>query len=190
MKWKTNLTPAQIVYAVAWLFCVAWFWLGNDGGGWIMAYTILSFFLLLPLTSLVSAFLMARRELFGIRVVLTSLLLGVLNLLAMGATFGLSTLLGVANLAAPDLAVVLLEMVPAILGMGLGCLFRARNWNGKVAGGLLLALLAVCYLYLKSLSGSILRIMPILDIPGLIILVCGLWVLIRKQPGKTEINET
>lgn len=34
--------PATI-YMVVWLFCVGWFWLGMDGGGWIMAYTILAF---------------------------------------------------------------------------------------------------------------------------------------------------
>ena len=104
----------------------------------------------------------------------------------MGATFGLSTAIGLTNLAAPDLAVVLLELVPGIIGLGLGCLFRAGNWSYKVAVVLLLGLLALCYIFLKSFSGPILRLMPILDIPALLVFACGLWVPLRNQKAKTE----
>ena len=38
MKKRPGLLPAA-VYLAVWLFCVGWFWLGRDGGGWIMAYT-------------------------------------------------------------------------------------------------------------------------------------------------------
>ena len=58
LKKRSGWLPVTI-YMVVWLFCVGWFWLGMDGGGWIMAYTILAFMVLMPLAALVSAFLLA-----------------------------------------------------------------------------------------------------------------------------------
>ena len=43
--------------------------------------------------------------------------------------------------------------------------------------------LVVCYAVLKTLNGSIWRLLPILDVPALVILGLGFWFLLRK--GKT-----
>ena len=175
--------PATI-YMVVWLFCVGWFWLGMDGGGWIMAYTILAFMVLMPLAALVSAFLLAWKRPLGGWFLGALVLYGTLNFAAIAATFMLSTGLGITRLASPDILIFLLDMVPGAVGLCLGWLFRVRGWGLKRGVTALLVLLAVCYVYLKSLNGSILRPVLILDVPALVFLVIGLWFLLKKNKTK------
>ena len=180
MKKRPVLLPAA-VYLAVWLFCVGWFWLGRDGGGWIMAYTILAHMALMPLAALVSAFLLARERPLGGWFWGALVLYGVLNVGAIAATFMLSTGLGVTRLASPDVVVFLLELVPGAVGLGLGWLFRVRGWGPKASVAALLALLAVCWLLLKSVSVSPYRFLPFLDGPALVILGLGVWFLLRKN---------
>lgn len=49
--WKKSI----LIYMTVWTICVLWFWFGMDGGEWIMAYTILSFGVYLPVTTLIIA---------------------------------------------------------------------------------------------------------------------------------------
>ena len=182
MKKRPGLLPVA-VYLTVWLFCVGWFWLGRGGGGWIMAYTILAHMVLVPLAALASAFLLARERplrgwFWGALV-----LYGVLNVGAIAATFTLSTALGVTKMAPIDALVCLLELVPGAVGLGLGWLFRVKGWGPKAAVAALLALLAVCYVGLKTLNGSIWRLLPILDVPALVLLSLGIWFLLRKNKG-------
>ena len=182
MKKRPGLLPAA-VYLAVWLFCVGWFWLGRGGGGWIMAYTILAHGVLVPLAALVSAFLLARERPLGGWFWGALVLYGVLNFGAIAATFMLSTAIGVTKMAPPDAMVILLELVPGAVGLGLGWLFRVKGWGPKGAVAALLVLLAVCWLLLKSVSVSPYRFLPILDVPALVILGLGLWFLLRKNKG-------
>ena len=179
MKKRPGLLPGA-VYLAVWLFCVGWFWLGRGGGGWIMAYTILAHMVLVPLAALVSGFLLARERPLGGWFWGALVLYGALNVGAMAATFTLSTAIGAANIASPDAVVILLELVPGAVGLGLGWLFRVRGWGSKAAMASLMVLLAVCWLLLKSVSVSPYRFLPFLDGPALVILGLGLWFLLRK----------
>lgn len=180
---KKNRFPAAI-YSAVWLFCVAWFWLGADGGGWIMAYTILAHMVLVPLAALVSAFLLAWGRPLGGWFWGAVILYGALNLGAVAATFTLSTALGLTNIASPDAPILLLELLPGAAGLCLGRLFRVKGWGLKGAVAALLILLAACYVWLKSLGGSVLRPLPLIDVPALALLAAGLWFLLRKGRGK------
>ena len=178
-KKRPGLLPAA-VYLAVWLFCVGWFWLGRGGGGWIMSYTILAHMVLMPLAALVSGFLLARERPLGGWFWGALVLYGVLNVGAIAATFMLSTAIGVTKMAPIDAMVVLLELVPGAVGLGLGRLFRVKGWGPKAAVTALLALLAVCWLLLKSISVSPYRFLPFLDGPALVILGLGVWFLLRK----------
>lgn len=180
MKKRPGRLPAA-VYLAVWLFCVGWFWLGRGGGGWIMAYTILAHGVLVPLAALVSAFLLARERPLGGWFWGALVLYGVLNVGAIAATFTLSTAIGVTKMAPIDALVCLLELVPGAVGLGLGWLFRVKGWGPKAAAAGLMALLAVCWLLLKSISVSPYRFLPFLDVPALVILGLGLWFLLRKN---------
>ena len=184
MKKRPGLLPAA-VYLAVWLFCVGWFWIGGDGGGWIMAYTILAHMALMPLAALVSGFLLARERPLGNWFWGALVLYGTLNVGAIAATFMLSTAIGAANIAPPDAVEILLELVPGAVGLGLGRLFRVKGWGAKVVVAALLALLAVCWLLLKSISVSPYSFMPFLDVPALVILGLGVWFLLRKNGAKT-----
>ena len=182
MKKRPGLLPAA-VYLTVWLFCVGWFWLSRGGGGWIMAYTILAHMVLMPLAAPVSGFLLARERPLGGWFWGALVLYGALNVGAIASTFMLSTGLGITRLASPDAMVYLLELVPGAVGLGLGWLFRVRGWGAKAAVAGLMALLAACWLLLKSISVSPYSFMPFVDVPALAILGVGLWFLLRK--GKT-----
>ena len=169
------------VYLAVWLFCVGWFWIGGDGGGWIMAYTILAHMTLMPLATLVSAFLLDRERPLGGWFWGALVLYGVMNVGAIAATFTLSTAIGAANIASLDAMECLLELLPGAVGLGLGRLFRVKGWGPKGAVAALLVLLAVCYVGLKTLGGSVWRPLPFLDVPALVILGLGIWFLLRKN---------
>ena len=177
---RPGLLPAT-VYSAVWLFCVGWFWLGRGGGGWIMAYTILAHGVLIPLAALVSGFLLAWERPLGGWFWGALVLYGALNVGAIAATFTLSTAIGVTKMAPLGAMVILLELVPGGLGLGLGWLFRVKGWGPKGAVAALLALLAVCYVGLKSISVSPYGFLPILDVPALVVLGLGLWFLLRKD---------
>lgn len=179
MKNRPGLLPAA-VYSAVWLFCVGWFWLGQGGGGWIMAYIILAHMVLVPLAALVSAFLLAWERQLGVWFWGALVLYGALNVGAIAATFTLSTAIGVTKMAPIDAVVVLLELIPGAVGLGLGRLFRVKGWGLKGAVAALMALLAVCWLLLKSVSVSPYRFLPFLDVPALVLLGLGLWFLLRK----------
>lgn len=183
MNEMTKKRPGRLpaaVYSVVWLFCVGWFWLSRGGGGWIMAYTILAHMVLMPLAALASGFLLARERPLGGWFWGALVLYGALNVGAIAATFTLSTAIGVTKMAPIDAAAVLLELVPGAVGLGLGRLFRVKDWGPKGAVAGLMALLAACWLLLKSISVSPWRFMPFLDVPALVLLGLGLWFLLRK----------
>ena len=182
MKKRPGRLPVA-VYSAVWLFCVGWFWLGRGGGGWIMAYTILAHMVLVPLAALVSAFLLVWERPLGGWFWGAMILYGALNFGAIAATFMLSTAVGATKMAPPDAMVILLELVPGAVGLGLGRLFRVKGWGPKAAVAALLALLAVCWLLLKSVSVSPYRFLPFLDVPALVLLGLGLWFLLRKNKG-------
>ena len=184
MQKRPGLLPAA-VYLAVWLFCVGWFWLGRGGGGWIMAYTILAHGVLVPLAAMASGFLLAWERPLGGWFWGALVLYGALNIGAIAATFMLSTGLGITRLASPDVVVFLLELIPGGLGLGLGWLFQVKGWGPKGAVASLLALLAVCWLLLKSVSVSPHSFMPFLDVPALAILGLGGWFLLRKDK---EVN--
>ena len=179
-----------ILYAAVWVLCVAWFWLGMDGGGWIMAYTILTHWVMLPLVSLAAGFLVARRTEVQTReqraglLAGTAVLLGLANLGAVAVTFVLGTALHSVNIAPLEWEECLIFFFPGAVGLGAGSLFHWRNWGAKAAVAVLLGILAVVWVLLKSLGGFILRPLPILDLPALVILAAGIWFLLRKQASR------
>lgn len=97
--WKLSI----LIYMAVWTACVLWFWLGMGGGGWIMAYTILSFGVLIPITTLVIAFRLEWKQDLGIWRWAAMGLFSIMYVAALCATFVLSTFIGVANLAPPSM---------------------------------------------------------------------------------------
>lgn len=180
-KWKQSI----IVYMSVWVVCILWFWLGLTGGGWIMAYTILSFGVLLPVMTLVSAFLLEWRQNLGYWRWAAMGFFSIMYTAALWATFVLSTSLGVANIVTPPLYAFLAGLCPSAVGITLGWLVRSRKLGLKIPAMGLAFLLAVCYVWLKTLNGTFFRPVLILDIPvASIFVILGLCFFFQKKKAK------
>lgn len=116
------------IYLPVWVFCAAWYWLGMSGGGWIMAYGILTLVVLLPLTTLASSALVGWRQDFGFWRWGAVALFPALYELHILVTTSLSTALGFTKIAPLGAAVILYPAVAAVLGLLIGMGIRTL-WN-------------------------------------------------------------
>lgn len=121
---KKRLGKATLVYGVVWAACAVLYWgglaTGALGGGGIMGYTLLALYVALPVAGLVSAFLIGRTRELGWWRLAAPVAAAALYALFVAVTFGLSTALGLANVAAADLAALVLGLVPAAVGLAIG----------------------------------------------------------------------
>lgn len=122
---KKRLIRAAIVYGVVWLACLALYWgflaTGALGGGGIMGYIILTLHIALPIAGIVSTFLIGRVTELGWRRLAAPVAIAVLYVLHTVATFSLSNALGFTNIAPADLAVFMYGLIPAAIGLAVGC---------------------------------------------------------------------
>lgn len=181
--WKLSI----IIYMAVWAACVLWFWLGMSGGGWIMAYTILSFFVILPVMTLVTAFLLEWKQNLGYWRWIAMVFFSIMYVAALCATFVLSTFIGAANIASPSLYTLLVGLCLSAIGITLGWLVRTRKISLKVPAIGLFLLVVVVYVRLKTLNGTFFRPVLILDIPvAVILLILGLRVLLRRNGKRVD----
>lgn len=176
-KWKQSI----LAYIAVWTACVLWFWLGMGGGGWIMAYTILSFGVILPIATLVTAFRLEWKQALGSWRWCVMGFFGIMYLAALWATFALSTYLGATNISAPPLYTFLIGLCPGAVGIALGWAVRSGKIGLKVPVIGLVILLSVCYVGLKTLNGSFFRPVLILDVPAVLALLLGLWLCFKRM---------
>ena len=122
---KRRLIKPAIVYGVVWLACLVLYWgslaTGALGGGGIMGYVILALYIALPIAGIVSAFLIGRLADLGWWRLAALIAIAVLYVLHTVATFSLSNSLGFTNIAPADLAVFMYGLIPAAIGLAVGC---------------------------------------------------------------------
>ena len=122
---KRHLVKPAIIYGVVWFACLALYWgslaTGALGGGGIMGYVILALHIVLPIAGIVSAFLIGRVADLGWWRLAALIAIAVLYVLHTVATFSLSNVLGLTNIAPADLAVFLYGLIPAAIGLAIGC---------------------------------------------------------------------
>lgn len=122
---KRRLIKPAIVYGVVWLACLVLYWgslaTGALGGGGIMGYVILALYIALPIAGIVSAFLIGHVADLGWWRLAALIAIAVLYVLHTVATFSLSNTLGFTNIAPADLAVFMYGLIPAAIGLTVGC---------------------------------------------------------------------
>ena len=122
---KRRLIKPAIIYGVVWLACLVLYWgslaTGELGGGSIMGYVILALYIALPIAGIVSAFLIGRVADLGWWRLAALIAIAVLYVLHTVATFSLSNTLGFTNIAPADLAVFMYGLIPAAIGLAVGC---------------------------------------------------------------------
>lgn len=113
-----SVKRAAIAYAVAWIVCVASYWIQllSGAGSWVFGYILCWNYVLLPLAAFVAcAYVGWRQEVAAFPWVFILILTGA-YVLAPIVTFRLSTALGLANIASGDLWLLLFGFVPGALG--------------------------------------------------------------------------
>ena len=122
---KRRLIKPTIIYGATWLACLALYWgslaTGALGGGGIMGYVILALYIALPIAGIASAFLIGRVADLGWWRLAALIVIAVLYVLHTVATFSLSNALGFTNIAPADLAVFIYGLIPAAIGLAVGC---------------------------------------------------------------------
>ena len=122
---KRRLIKPAIIYGVVWLACLVLYWgslaTGELGGGGIMGYVILALGIALPIAGVVTAFLVGRVADLGWWRLAALIAIAVLYVLHTVATFSLSNALGFTNIAPADLAVFIYGLIPAAIGLAVGC---------------------------------------------------------------------
>ena len=121
---------AAVSYGATWLSCLALYWgglaAGGLGGGAIMTYTILVLYVVLPLSGALASLLVGRTRSLGGRRFLAPLASTTLYLIFTAATFGLSTALGLTNIAPAGAPTAVFAFACSFLGLFVGIRTRAK----------------------------------------------------------------
>lgn len=91
-----------------------------------MGYIILTFHLALPITGVVATFLVGRMAQLGWRRLAAPVAIAILYVLHSASTFSLSNALGLTNIAPADLATFMYGLIPAAIGLAVGCATAKR----------------------------------------------------------------
>lgn len=119
---KLSRLLVVLTYLIIWALSILVFWMGFKEEA--MLYSIATFYLVLPLSTLILAGLVGRKECWtGLRWVML-LFFGFLYMLAPYATFNLANMLAVDRFYLPNLATLLPGLLCAAAGMGIGCGLR------------------------------------------------------------------
>lgn len=119
---KLSRLLVVLTYLIIWALSILVFWMGLKEEA--MLYSIATFYLVLPLTTLILAGLVGRKECWAGLRWLMLLFFGFLYMLAPYATFNLANMLSVERFYLPDLATLLPGLLCAAAGMAIGCGLR------------------------------------------------------------------
>lgn len=133
---RRAIRMAGMLYGAVWLACLALYWgslaTGGLGGGAIMDYTLFVLYVVLPVAGVVASFLVGHaRGLGGGWRLLSPLASAALYHIFTGVTFGLSTALGLVNIAPAAAPTVGLAGACALPGLIVGMVFDTRAWTRR-----------------------------------------------------------
>ncbi len=188
---KSDWKRDALIYMTVWAACVLWFRLGIGGGGWIMAYTILSFGVILPVTTSATAFRLERKLDRGYPSLIVLGFLSVMYAAALLLTFVLSTYLGETKISVPSPYVFLIGLCSAVIGIVFGRAVRTEKMSPRVPVIAFVILIVFCYVILKTMNGSLLRPVPALDVPAALLLISGLRLCFKRaRKGRQADGQT
>ena len=122
------------IYLVAWVLLIVLFWLGKGAlQGDPMGYSLLAFYIILPVVTIVTAFFIGKDRMWGHSKWFTVIFYGLMYMLAEYATFSLSNMLHneYSNFNLPEFGMFFAGAAMAALGIVVGIL--AGNASAKKA---------------------------------------------------------
>lgn len=124
------------VYLLIWAVLVILFWPGNCASGSdAMGFSLLAFYVVLPVTTLVTAFMIGKDRLWGPSKWLMLIFYGVMYMLAEYVTFGLANMLmnEYSSFNWPRFGMIIAGAVMGAVGMGIGFLVSRVKKSAKVS---------------------------------------------------------
>ena len=114
-----------LMYSLIWLVTVGAFWLGMSREA--MGYSLLAFYLVLPIASLVCADISGSRSGFG-GIIISSLFIGVMYMMSEYLTFSLLNMVthSFERINYPNINMLIAGTVLALFGSFIGRIFRIR----------------------------------------------------------------
>lgn len=109
-------------YCLIWAVAIIVFWLGGREDA--MGYSIVAFYLVLPITTFIISILIGKDEGWSAYKWLMVLFFGLMYMLALYATFSLANIVAFGNFYLPELTPVLLGALISALGLLIGTLVK------------------------------------------------------------------
>lgn len=123
-KRKLSGLPLFAVYFVIWLAAVLYFWTFMDPGDGI-GYSLLVFYLALPLATLILSIMIGKRDIWGGYKWLSALYFGVMYLLADYMTFRLANMLANQRFRMPTFELFFVGAIISLIGLAIGVAVHA-----------------------------------------------------------------
>lgn len=130
VKSKQKLMKMLLVgiYVVLWAACLVWFWLGQGtDGGFAMAYSLVVFYLILPVVTFVLSLLIGKDAGWGFSKWIMPFFFGAMFSLEYFGTFAMANNLAFGNRNLPGLEDAIPGFVISILGLGIGLIIKKRR---------------------------------------------------------------
>ena len=120
-----------LMFLVIWAVIVTTFWLGGSGDA--MGFSIVTFYLVLPVTTIITAFFVGKDDWKLPMKAGVVAGLAVMNMLAEYGTFSLANMLEFNKINMPEVGVLMSGVVIAAIGLGGGCLARVFRCKKEIA---------------------------------------------------------
>ncbi|MBQ5952187.1 MAG: helix-turn-helix transcriptional regulator [Lachnospiraceae bacterium] len=127
VKSRTRLSKLITIaaYLVVWALAIVAFWCFTDGSD-AMGYALIFLWIVLPVTTFVTAFLIGRNDFWGVKKWWAAPVLGLAYMLAEYATFSMSNNLAFDKVNTPHWSLLIAGAVIAAAGLGLGQCLHAH----------------------------------------------------------------
>lgn len=117
------------IYVIFWTACLIWFWVGknNDPALFAPAFAIMTFYIILPISTFVISVLIGKDESWGRFRWGMALFFGLMQSLEGFGTFKMANTLAVGNQHFPAIEDAIPAIVISLVGMGIGILIKKKN---------------------------------------------------------------
>lgn len=123
MKAAKNL--GGIVYVIIWAALILSYWMGLFSPGDEMLFSVVSIYIILPIAAFVVSVIYGKQE--GNAKWFFVVFACMAPVLCQSLTFDLENTLAFGNINPPKLQLAVFTLIPALLGIGIGCFVRGKK---------------------------------------------------------------